>query len=195
MSEWWSSLPLELQVFYAIGIVALVFTVIQTSLTLIGLGGDSVDLQVDVPDGVDMDTGGHSTGIGLFSTQTIAAFLLGFGWGGVICLKMGLNLIISVIIAFNIGGLLMFLMYFMLVGLLSLQSRGNLDYATAVGRTAEVYVTIPAARSGRGQIQVMISGRLTTAEAETAAGADIKPGHSVRVLERIGNSDFLVEPQ
>ena len=81
-----------------------------------------------------------------------------------------------------------------LVGLLSLQSRGNLDYATAVGNMAEVYVTIPAARSGRGQIQVMINGRLVTAEAETDADIDFKPGQHVRVSQLIGTTDFLVEP-
>jgi hypothetical protein len=87
----------------------------------------------------------------------------------------------------------MVLMYFMLVGLLSLQSKGNLDYATAIGRTGEVYVTIPSARSGRGQVQVMVSGRLTTVEAETAHPEPLKTGQSVRIIDRIGESDFLVE--
>jgi hypothetical protein len=188
MVDWWSGLTLELQVFYTIGIVALGFTAIQTLLTLIGIGGDALDIDVDIPDDV------HSSGIGLFSSQTIAAFFLGFGWGGVIGLKLGLHLLIAIFIAFNLGGLLMVLMYLMLVGLLSLQSSGNLDYGKAVGTTGEVYATIPANRAGRGQIQVMISGRLSTVDAETAHTSDLKPGQSIRLVEKIGNADFLVEP-
>lgn len=188
MVDWWTGLTTELQVFHMIGMVALIFTAIQTTLTLIGLGGESLNIGIEVPDDI------HSTGIGLFSTQTIAAFFLGFGWGGVLCLKLGLHLLLAVFIAFNLGGLLMILMYLMLVGLLSLQSSGNLDYARAIGSTGEVYATIPAGRSGRGQIQVMISGRLSTVEAETAHPSALKPGQSVRLVEKIGSSDFLVEP-
>ena len=187
MTDWWSALPLELQVFYVIGITALLVTVVQTTLTLIGIGGDALDIEIDLPED------GHSTGIGLFSVQTISAFFLGFGWGGVVALEMGWNLFIAVVIAFNLGGLLMAAMYFLLVGLLSLQARGNRDYGTAVGATAEVYVTIPANRGGNGQIQVLISGRVTTADAMTDDETDLKPGQHVKVIDLVGKSDYLVE--
>ena len=184
MTDWWSGLALELQVFYVIGITALLVTVIQTTLTLIGIGGEVVDIEIDLPED------GHSSGIGLFSVQTISAFFLGFGWGGVVGLEMGWNLFIAVFIAFNLGGMLMAGMYFIL---LSLQASGNRDYATAIGDTAEVYVTIPARRGGSGQVQVIVSGRVTTAEAQTDEEEDLKPGQHVRVVKLIGKSDFLVE--
>lgn len=187
MADWFASLSTELQIFYVIGITALLFTVVQTTMTLIGLGVDAI--------GVDLDFthNGHSSGIGLFSSQTIAAFFLGLGWGGVFGLQIGLHILLAVFIAFNFGGLLMVLMYFMLIGLVKLQSSGNLDYSTAVGETAEVYVTIPSQREGHGQIQVMINGRLSTVDAETESEVPLNPGQNVRVTELIGKTDFLVE--
>ena len=44
------------------------------------------------------------------------------------------------------------------------------------------------------EIQVMVSGRLTTTEAETANETDLKPGQAVRIVELIGKTDYLVEP-
>lgn len=188
MTEWWSGLSLELQVFYTIGITAFLVTAIQTLLTLVGLGGEAADLEFDLPED------GHSTGIGLFSVQTISAFFLGFGWAGAIALELDLHILVAVFIAFNAGGILMAAMYFMLVGLLSLQSSGNLNYTTAVDSTAEVYVTIPSNRQGNGKIQVMVGGRLITADAETDAPSAINPGQNVRVTGLIGKTQFLVEP-
>ncbi len=187
MADWWNQLSLELQIFYGIGIISLFFTLVQTTLTLIGIGAESADFDMDIGDTQ------HGTGIGLFSTQTIAAFFLGFGWGGVLCLKIGLHPLVAVFLAFNLGGILMAMMYFLLVGMLSLQSKGNMDYSTAIGAIGEVYVTIPAKRSGRGKIQVMIGGRLMTADAETDSPASLRPGQNIRVVERIGHTDFLVK--
>jgi membrane protein implicated in regulation of membrane protease activity len=189
MTDWWTALSLELQIFYVIGITALLLTVVQTVLSLIGLGFDSLDIHTDI----SSSGHGHPTGIGIFSIQTISAFFMGFGWGGVFSLHVGLSIYFAVFIAFNFGGLLMFLMYFLLIGLLSLQDSGNMNYSSAVGETGEVYVTVPANRGGNGQIQVMINGRLATVNAETDSNHDLNPGQNVRVLKLIGSSDFLVE--
>lgn len=189
MQEWWNTLTTVQHIYYAIGIVALLFTVIQMVLSLIGIGGESLDLDFDA----DGDGSSHSSGVGLFSTQTIAAFFTGFGWSGVSCLSLGLNAIFTTFIAFCVGVAFLYLMYFLLVGLMSLQSSGNKRYSTAVGEVAKVYVTIPASRNGHGQIEVMINGRLCTVDAESDAESDLKPGQSVKVTELLGANTFLVE--
>ncbi len=191
MQDWWNTLTTEQHIFYAIGIVALLFTVIQMLLSLIGIGGESLDLDFDAD--VDGDGSSHSSGVGLFSTQTIAAFFTGFGWSGVSCLSLNLNIVVTAFIAFCVGVAFLYLMYFLLLGLMSLQSSGNKRYESAVGEIAKVYVTIPASRNGHGQIEVMINSRLCTVDAETDAESELKPGQSVKVTELLGANTFLVE--
>ena len=47
MIEWWNSLELIQHFFYAIGIIAMIVTVFQLLLTILGVGLDSVDIDFD----------------------------------------------------------------------------------------------------------------------------------------------------
>lgn len=191
MTEWWNSLPLELKLFYGIGIIALLTVVIQLLMTLLGFDADSADAGFDVDLG-DVD---HGTGIGLFSTQTIAAFFTAFGWVGVAAIKSGASSLTAGLIAFAFGVFSMFAMFYMLRGLLSLQSRGNLDYSSVIGNEGTVYVTLPGGdEDGGGQIQIMIQGRLTTASARKASPGALAPGRRVRIVAVNGPASFMVEP-
>lgn len=191
MTDWWQSLPLDQQIFYGIGIISLLITVIQMLLTLIGLGAESVDLDLEF-DGADAE---HSSGIGLFSSQTISAFLLGFGWVGAITRSSGAALTLSILAALLVGIGLMFVMFFLLRALMGLQSKGNLDYKSAIGQEAAVYVTLPGGnQDGGGQIQVTIQSRLTTAMARKISPGSIGPGQKVKIVEMAGPTSFVVEP-
>lgn len=189
MSTWWHALPTDTQIFYGIGFVALLFTAVQLLIALVGLGGDvDVDMDIDNPDAH------HSSGIGLFSSHTIAAFLLGFGWIGGITRAAGLELHWVVLLAFVVGVALMFLMAFMLRSLLRLQAKGNLDYRTAIGQEGVVNVTIPGGnQDGGGQIQVMIQGRWRVAAARKITGGALRPGEKVRIVDTPGPASFIVE--
>ena len=89
----------------------------------------------------------------------------------------------------------MFAMFYMIKGLLKLQSRGNLDYSTVIGQEGRVYVTLPGDdEDGGGQIQIMIQGRLTTASARKHSEGALKPGKRVRVIAVNGPASFVVEP-
>lgn len=190
MTEWWTALPLELKLFYGIGILALIVVIIQLLMTLLGFDADSPDAGFNADVG-DFD---HGTGIGLFSSQTIAAFFTAFGWVGVAAIKNGLSPFAAGCIAFGFGVASMFAMFFMLRSLLSLQSKGNLDYKTVVGDEATVYVTIPGSDADEGgQIQVNIQGRLTTASARKASPGALKPGSRVRIVAVNGPASFIVE--
>ena len=46
MISWWTSLSTDLQIFWAIGIVFLVITVLQLLLSLLGIGGEVADFDV-----------------------------------------------------------------------------------------------------------------------------------------------------
>lgn len=189
MIDWWTSLETSLKVFYGIGIVALALTILQTLLALLGMGVDGVfeffHIDIGAPD---------ATGLGLFSSHTVSAFFLGFGWGGALALDNGLHVAAASAIGAGAGFALMFAMFFMLRGLLRLQSSGNLDYSTAIGSDATVYVTIPGDNhDGGGQIQVTIQGRLVTASARKRDTGAVRPGEKVRITGLDGPTSFYVE--
>ncbi len=191
MIEWWSSLSLEFKIFYGIGIIALIVVVIQMLMTLVGFDTDGLDggFDVDFGDGYP-----DASGIGLFSSQTLAAFFLAFGWAGVAILKSGTSLYISVIVAAICGFGAMLAMFYMIGKMLRLQSKGNLNYHSAIGQEATVYVTLPGDnQDGGGQIQVMIQGRLTIANARKVGKGALKPGERVRIVDTNSPSSFIVE--
>lgn len=191
MIEWWNSLPFELAVFYGIGIIALLVVVIQMLMTLFGFDTDGIDggFDVDFGDGYP-----SSSGIGLFSSQTLAAFFLAFGWMGVALIQGGSSVFISTLIAAIFGFGAMLAMFFLIRKMLKLQSKGNLDYSSAIGEEGTVYVTLPGNNEdGGGQIQVMIQGRLTVASARKVDEGMLKPGQRVRVVGTNSPSSFLVE--
>ncbi len=65
--------------------------------------------------------------------------------------------------------------------LFSMRADGTLDYRNAVGLTGRVYVTIPARRSGAGQVEIMLQGRLIMAAAQTDAARRSSPQITIRV--------------
>ena len=189
MTDWWNSLDLSLQVFYAIAIVALGLTIVQTLLALLGMGVDGFF------DFFHLDIGStDASGLGLFSSHTVSAFFLGFGWGGVLSLEGGLSVLAATAIGVGAGLVLMFSMFFLIRALLRLQSSGNLEYGSAIGSEATVYVTIPGDNhDGGGQIQVNIQGRLVTASARKRESGAVAPGEKVRITGLDGPTSFYVE--
>ena len=185
MIDWWDSLLLERQIFYGIGILSLLALLLQLGLSLIGAGLEHIDLA---------GAGEHGSGAGVLSIRSVTAFFVGFGWVGAICLNAELSLPLAILIAVGAGTALMFATYFLMVGMLALQSSGTLDYKNAVDQIGTVYSTIPAAQSRAGQVEVMVQGRYITAEAFTTHAEAIKPGAKVRVIRLIGPSTLLVEP-
>ncbi|MGD7653129.1 MAG: NfeD family protein [Verrucomicrobiales bacterium] len=190
IADWWNALSFELQMFYGIALLASGLVVVQLLLAILGFDSDGLDGAIDFDTG-DFD---HGSGIGIFSTQTLAAFFLGFGWSGVAAVQAGLSTLPAVLVAFIVGVVSMSAMFFMLRGLLRLQAKGNLNYESAIGKEGTVYVTIPGSDKDGGQIQVTFQGRFTTASARKVSPGEMKPGERVRVTGTYGGTSFLVEP-
>lgn len=185
MIDWWSSLLLEKQIFYAIGLASISILLIQILLTFVGLDSDH---------DAELTHGDHSSGLSFLSVRTITAFFVGFGWTGVILLNHGYSVPVAIAGGMTTGILFLLVTAFLIHNLLRLQSSGNLDYQNAIGVVGSVYTTIPGAERGGGQIELMLQGRLMMAEAYTRAERDLKPGSKARVVELIGASTLLVEP-
>ena len=186
MIDWWSSLLVERQIFYAIGVVALGVLLLQLVLMLVGVDG--------YHDADFSGHGDHPTGMGLLSIRTVTAFFVGFGWGGATLLNHGYSVPIAILGGSGLGLLFLLGTAFLVRNLLRLQSTGNLDYRNAIDVVGTIYSTVPAAEAGGGQIELVLQGRLMMAEAYTKAAHDLKPGSKARVVELIGQSTLLVEP-
>lgn len=128
-------------------------------LVLMFVGADSLDTDIDSPDAA-LD-GNDSTGaFKALSLQSIAAFAMGFGWGG-LGVYHGLNagIMLSVVGAVGGGVLMVWVLAMLLRGVLALQSDGTVSMRSAVGVEGNVYVTVPGAGVGSGQVKLVVSGR------------------------------------
>ena len=186
MTDWWNSLLIEKQIFYAIGLFSLAVLLLQILLTLVGVGHHDADFS---------GHGDHDTGIGLLTVRTVTAFFVGFGWTGAIMLNRHHSMPAAILAGAGVGAAFLLTTGFLIRNLLRLQSGGgNVDYNNAVGLVGTVYTTVPAAEAGGGQIELMIQGRLMMAEAYTKAAWNLKPNSKAKVVALIGQSTLLVEP-
>ncbi len=192
----------------AVGVTILVF---QFVLTMIGLGGEALDL--DVPDAetgadLDFDVGadvpgdadlGHDVHVGsswlfgVISFRTIVAALAFFGLGGLASQSAGLSPLKTFLVAVASGAAAMYGVYWLMRGLSSLRSSGAPRVRRAVGRYATVYVTIPGAEEGTGKIQMNLQNRTMEYLAMTA-GEKLPPGSKVRVVGVITSDTVAVQP-
>lgn len=187
MIDWWSSLLLEKQIFYAIGLASIAILLFQIFLTFLGIDSHH-DAELSHGDG------DHSSGLSFLSVRTITAFFVGFGWAGVVMLNHGFSVPAAIAGGMLTGIIFLLVTAFLIHSLLRLQSSGNLDFRNAIGVVGSVYTTIPGAERAGGQIELMLQGRLMMAEAYTKAEHDLKPGSKARVVDLIGQSTLLVEP-
>lgn len=111
---------------------------------------------------------GHHLGVGdvgqdssyafeILSFQSICAFLMGFGWGGVAALRASnLGVATSIAVGIGCGGVMVWILALMLKGMHELQSSGTITLDAALGVEGDVYVGVPAAGQGRGQVRLVI---------------------------------------
>jgi len=205
MLEWFNSLGLMGQIFLCIALPASVILVIQIILSLIGLGHDG-DADMDAPDDNGIDgvfgedapddapdvSAGDTADLQVFSLRSIIAFFVTFGWMGVSLCKTELHPALIMAIALGCGVVVMLLVAVMMRAIWRLQSDGTSDIRDAVGMTASVYLTVPAGRTGKGKVNVMLSGSLAEREAVTDDEESIPFGTEVTVVGITGGTTLLV---
>ena len=185
MMDFFNSLETSQKFFWAIAICASLVFVIQTVLTFVGLGADT-----DVDAG-PMDSAGDVTedgGLnGVFSFRNLINFLLGYGWAGVLLDETIASPLLLQIVAIVVGLLFVLAFVFMLSQVMKLSHDGSFRLSESVGLTADVYLRIPAARSGRGKVQVSVKGSVHEIDAITDNDAEIPTGGQVKILEVSGD--------
>jgi len=187
--EWWTTLTPASQFFWTVAICA---TVLQAFMLLGVMFGGAPDLDHGA-DFSDSPTD-VASGIKLVSMRVIVAFAIGFGWAGVLALREGWPLAQATLAAFGSGLVFMALVYGAMRMLFSMRDDGTLDYGNAVGLTGKVYVTIPPRRGGVGQIELMLQGRLITAQAVSDGEMALHQNDFVKVTGVEGQTTLVVAP-
>lgn len=181
---------LMLQVFWGVAIIASLVFVILFVLTIIGLDHSDVDIDLNADgDGTMMETG---DGLNIFTIKNFIGFLMGFGWAGV-CLYDSISSPGVMLLVASVVGCL-FVAMFVLIYKQSrkLDKDGTFNINDTLGKTASVYLRIPAEGRGKGKIQVSINGSVHEIDAVTDED-EIPTGRNVRIVEVIDNETLKVE--
>jgi hypothetical protein len=186
ITSWWDGLNLARQLFYGIGLVAVLVALVLAVLGFIGLEHhDSLDAA---------DTGVDDGGGGIFSIKPLTGFFLGFGWAGGLALDAGWPMIGAIATALAAGGLMMGFIVFMFRAIISMRSDGTVRIQDALGAIGTVYVTLPAANASGGQVIVNFNGRQETLAALNPADRTIASGEKIKVTKIIDTRTVVVEP-
>jgi len=194
MTDWWISLGFAQQFFFVVAVFSTLVFLVQLVLTLMGIGDQDVG-GVDVPDGFDLDHPGmeaHSTGAGMLSVRTVLAFLVGFGWAGVLAFAYDFHIILVLAIASFVGLIFMSVVFLLMRAIYSLSDVGTVDLRNARGQAGTVYTPIPASKTGKGQIQVTVQGRLREVPSITDEAESLPTGTPVRVVRVLDGGIVLV---
>ena len=191
MMDLFNSLEPLQKFFWTIACAASLVFIIQTIMTFVGLGTDA-DVDAGPMDGsVDSVEDGSLSGV--FSFRNLINFLLGYGWAGVLLngsIEQGWLL---QIVAIAVGLLFVLAFVFMFRQVMKLSHDGSFKMQEAVGLRADVYLRIPAARAGRGKVQLSVKGSVHEIDAMTDNSEEIATGAQVKIVKVLGDDLLLVE--
>jgi hypothetical protein len=187
MELWWTSLDLYLKIMWGIAIPMSIVFIIQMIMTFLGMG-DHGDVSADT----DMDADVQIP-FQLFTFRNFVNFFLGFSWTGISLFDAIANKVWLTILCVIIGLVLVAIVMAILYALSKAVQSGNIDINNAVGKTATVYFTIPAAGKGRGKIQLSIQQAVREYDAITDTDESFHTGAIVRVKSVIDAHTLRVE--
>ena len=178
-----------MKILWGIAIATSLIFLVETILTFIGIDHE-MDTDFDMADGsFEADAS-----MNLYTFRNLVNFLLGMSWTAILLKSSITSTALLMVIAVIAGGLLVFAVMWMFRWLSQMQQSGNIDvFKLAVGCQGKVYLTIPAARSGAGKVQITINESVREYDAVTDSDTPIKTGTPVRVVEALDASTLLVE--
>ena len=196
MTEWWNDLHIFQQVLFVIACAATLFMIVQIILLAIGSGDNdsSFDADTCVDDVDTINDGGIGLtifGLRVLSVRSIIAFLAVGSW-----LTFALFYPIrfwALIPGIAAGIAAAFAIAAFLKATEKLQGSGTLNPENAIGKTAEVYLTVPASRSGSGKVNVYVQERFVELEAVTDSEEPIKTGVKVKVVDKLDDGTLVVK--
>lgn len=185
--EIFENLDTLLKTFWLVAIPTSLIFSIQTIMTFIG---------VDSSDGVeadfDGDLGDTDAPFQLFSLRNLINFLLGFSWTGISFYTTLSNKLFLIVLSLAVGILFVYLFFIIIRQLQKLAEDNSFKIANTLNKTAEVYLTIPENKKGKGKIMISINGAFHELEAMTE-NEKIQSGSVVKVVRIESNNILIVE--
>lgn len=137
--------------------------------------------------------GGKDAGLRLFSVRTVIAFFAVGGWTGTALIAADVSEPVAIFGAFAAGAAALVGIAALFKYSLKLQDNGTVLIKNSLGKEAEVYLRIPANRSGKGKVFVLVQERLTEYDAITVENEDIKTGEKVRIIGIVDGETVVVK--
>jgi hypothetical protein len=176
-----------LKTFWYVAIPTSLIFVIQTIMTFMG---------ADTSDGIeadfDGDLGDTDAPFQLFSLRNLINFLLGFSWTGISFYHTISNKLILTILALLVGILFVYLFFVIIRQVQKLAEDNSFKIANTLNKTAEVYLTIPENKKGKGKIMISVNGSFHELDAMTESNK-ILSGSIVKVIKIENNNILIVE--
>jgi hypothetical protein len=176
-----------LKTFWFIAIPSSLIFIVQTIMTFLG---------TDSSDGIDADfdgdLGGTDAPFQLFSLRNLINFLLGFSWTGISFYTTISNSSLLIVLSLVIGILFVYLFFLIIQQVQKLAENNSFNIANTLHKTAEVYLTIPGNKSGKGKILISINGAFHELDAMTEKES-IQSGAVVKVMHIENQSILIVE--
>ncbi len=183
--EIFESLDTLLKTFWFVAIPTSLIFIIQTIMTFMG---------ADASDGVETDFNGDFDGTDapfqLFSLRNMINFLLGFSWTGISFYTTITNKPLLIIVSLAVGVLFILLFFVIIKQVQKLAEDNSFKIATTLHKSAEVYLTIPENKKGKGKIMISVNGAYHELEAMTEN--DKIPSGSVVKVVKIENNNILI---
>lgn len=174
-----------LKAFWLIAIPSSLIFIVQTIMTFIG---------ADASDGIDADFDSNLNGTDapfqLFSLRNLINFLLGFSWTGISFYNTISNQTLLIFISFVVGLLFLFLFFMVIKQIRKLEEDNSFKISDTVNKRADVYLTIPSNRNGKGKVMISIKGSYRELDAMTDEER-IESG-AVVVVVRVENESILI---
>lgn len=181
MAAFWNALNVLQKVYFCIGLAATAILVLQIILMLFGIGNDGeveFDFDGDGEPDFSVDTG---DGFSFFTFRGLIAFFAIGGWVGYILADV--NTALAIIISLVAGTAALICMGLIMRAIMKMRSDGNIDKNKAIGKTAEVYLTIPPKGNGYGKITLTLEERFVEYNAIQEGNAPITTGAKVTITK------------
>jgi membrane protein implicated in regulation of membrane protease activity len=183
--EIFDNLDILLKTFWFIAIPASLIFIIQTIMTF--MGTDSSDgLQADF----DGDLSGADAPFQLFSLRNLINFLLGFSWTGISFYTTISNKPLLICLSLVVGVLFVYFFFLIIRQVQKLAEDNSFKITNTLNKTAEVYLTIPENKKGKGKVMISVNGAYHELEAMTENDR-IQSGAVVKVV-RIESGNILI---
>jgi len=177
---WFANLPLIGQVSFIVACIGTGLLVFKIILLIFGIS-DITDIAF-----------GLGRGAVVILLQGFVSMMAVGGWTVFGASMSGLQWWASLLIGLGTGLVSMGIIALLYRAMTKLELEGTLDMQNGVGKSAEVYLVIPAKTEGNGKVSLTLQGRMIEANAVTKGCEPIKTGESVRIVA-YENNMFVVE--